>query len=131
MRQESVQPRRRTPLQRVGCGCAVLVWLVFLLVPCFMITLATQGQITVALSDVPEHELRFWLVMDARERGIGVSLPTISQTSETGVCVQTTVQYLLWMGRGEPTVFCDCFERETADQPWGMISTAMQSCPAR
>ncbi len=58
-------PKRRTPLQRVGCGLGLLIWCVLLLMPCFFIVMAVQNEITITFSDVPGHAFRIWLVNEA------------------------------------------------------------------
>ncbi|MFN8527055.1 MAG: hypothetical protein U0670_24995 [Anaerolineae bacterium] len=119
----------RRPRRRLGCIFALALWFVCALVPCLGITLATQGEFTVSLGSFPDQQLRVWLVSEAQERGIGYSLPTISQSGENAVCVQTDVRYLLWAGSGDTSVFCDCYARESTAASWSLTTTQSGACP--
>lgn len=123
--------RRRGPLGRLGCALGLLVWLVLILSPCLVFTLATQGEITVTVGGAPGQSARLWLVMEANERGLGLSLPT-AQTSAEGdaVCVQTDVRYLLWQGQAESVSYCECYRRAADEAPWDFVTTIEGSCTA-
>ena len=69
----------RSPLRRLGCGCALLFWFLLLLSPCVFIVLATQGQITFSQGDLPGQELRIWLIQEAKEQGLGISTTSVLQ----------------------------------------------------
>ncbi len=126
--QVSVVPRKASMLRRMLRVVGVLMVFVLALTPCFAITLATQGEIVIALGSAPDQEMRFWLVMDAYQRGIGYSTPAITTTGELALCVQTNVNYALWVGRSEPTVFCDCYARADAESAWSLTSTRGDVC---
>lgn len=122
-------PKRRTPLQRLGCAFGLLVWLLVLLTPCFLIVLAAQNEIAITLSDVPGHALRIWLVNEAEERGIAISRPNlVSQSDASQVCLQTRIDFVLWMGRGNPASYCECFTRESSNSLWQFVSTQQGNC---
>ena len=121
-------PSGRSPLRRLGCGCALLIWFLVLLSPCFIIVLATQGQITISQGDLPGQEVRIWLVQEANERGVGISSTSSYDHSNGEICVQTVVTYVLWQGLGEPATYCDCYERVGEDSDWSLVSTTPGAC---
>lgn len=111
-------PRRAGPLRRLGCGLALLLWLGVLLLPCLFFTLATQEQITVRTGSLPEQELRLWVQMDADNRGMVVSNGSVTRQTDTLLCIETTVNYLLWQGEEVPSQYCTCYERANAAGDW-------------
>lgn len=125
-----VPPKRRSPLQRVGCSVALVLWFTLLLVPCFCFLLATQEEITIPQGGAPGQAIRIWLIMEAEERGLGISSTSAQQTSDNALCVETTTRFVLWMGRGESQVSCECYERNNDDVPWSAISVGNQACTA-
>lgn len=126
---ETPQPKtRRTPLQRLGCVVVLLVWLVMALIPCFAITLATQQEVIIPLGNAPTQQLRFWLVMNANQRGIGVANPSVMQANENALCVETTYNFHLWMGSAESGVSCDCYQCDAQDSAWRLMTTANSVC---
>lgn len=122
-------PRRRSPLGRLGCGCALAVWFLLILTPCALGILATQGEITVNLGSAPGQQLRVWLIMEPDERGIGVSSPArVTTSGDTGMCMQTDVRYLLWEGEAESVSYCECYERASADASWVFVPSEPDAC---
>ena len=115
-------------MRRILRIAGVLVFLIFLITPCFFITLATQGEIVIGLGSVPGQEMRIWLVMDADQRGIGYSTPSVIAQSDQAVCVQTNVSYALWEGEADAAVFCDCYARADANSAWELTSTNTNVC---
>lgn len=122
-------PARRKPLRRVGCAIGLLLWAVIMISPCFLITLATQGQIIVTLGNAPDQQARIWLLSEARERGIGISWPSAryAQDQKT-VCVQTNTQFILWAGSGQPATYCACYIRDNDREAWTPLATTNESC---
>jgi hypothetical protein len=103
---------RRGPLYRLGCVLGVLVWLVLLLVPCMFITLAARGEITFDTGALPDQRFRMWLIMEARQRGIGIEWPSVHAVDEQE-CLQVDVRFLLWTGAAqEPVSYCQCYTRQ-------------------
>jgi hypothetical protein len=121
-------PYRLTRRDKVIRAVGIALVLVCLLIPCGAITLATQGEIVFALGSAPGQELRVWLVMEAFERGLGISTPNVVSSTDTLVCVQTDVHYALWVGRAEATVFCDCYVRADSGSVWSLTSTSAELC---
>lgn len=120
---------RRHPLRRAGCAIGLLLWAVFMIAPCFLCVLATQGQITISLGSAPDQQARIWLLNEAHERGIGISWPSArySQDEKT-VCVQTDTRFVLWAGTGQPATYCECFIRANTDAVWTTNPTSNKSC---
>lgn len=121
-------PPRGSRLRRWGCIAAVIVWFVILLTPCFCLTLASQGEISVRLGDIPGQSLRIWLLSESHERGIGISRPSIVASSTAGqMCLQTDVSFVLWAGSQDATTYCECFA-QSANSTWDTVSNTQGSC---
>lgn len=106
-------PPKRSLIRRLGCGFALVLWALLLLSPCILITLAVRGEITFDTGSAPEQRFRMWLIMEPRERGIGISNGWIAH-NENSMCVQTDVRFFLWQGAAESVSFCNCYDdRET------------------
>lgn len=119
---------KRSPQRRIGCGVLLVIWFVILLTPCFLITLASQNEILITFSDVPGHQARIWLVMEADQRGVGLSSPSLFTPNADTRCVQTDTRFLLWAGRANPSVYCACEQRTSAAAPWLAADSDMQPC---
>lgn len=116
-----------TKARRFGCFVLILIWFVLLLLPCFLIMLATQSEISIQVGNVPGQVIRIWLIEGAKERGIAISRPSIVLNAVTNAtCVQTDTSFLLWMGRGEATQFCDCYKQVT--DTWTLIGSHSGIC---
>jgi hypothetical protein len=121
-------PPRRSPIRRAGCIAGLILWFLILLTPCFLIVLATQGEITITTGGAPGQQTRIWLVSEADQRGIVLSTASVRQPSENALCVQTNVRFFLWAGEAEPTTYCECYERVSSGDPWELASTASGVC---
>jgi hypothetical protein len=120
----AIKPRSR--LRRLGCGIGLVIWALFLLFPCLAIALISQGEIAVQLGNVPGQSFRIWLIQDATERGIGLVRPSVHTDAKTNVCLQTDTSFLLWMGKGEPASYCECYTHDGDN--WKSVSSAQGSC---
>ena len=109
--------RPRTPLQRIGCGILLIFWFALLLVPCGLLFLAVQQEIIIPQGDVPGAQTRIWLIMEARQRGIGISTASVQQEGLTA-CVQTDARFLLWSGQSDPLQYCECYQQADSDAAW-------------
>lgn len=122
------QPARRSPLRRAGCIIGLVLWFLLLLAPCGLFYLATQGEIILTLNESPPQILRIWLVMEAQQRGVGFSRPTVfaDEASQT-VCIQTEVSFLLWQGQGDDlaSTYCDCYAQNDG---WVLARTDEGAC---
>jgi len=122
--------KRRGVIRRTGCFVGLAIWFILLLTPCFCLVLASQGEITINLGDVPGQSLRIWMVNEARSRGIAIARPTLYMIGDgDSVCLQTDVSFVLWMGQGDAIHYCDCYLR--GDNEWVLTSTASGDCSAR
>ncbi|MBA3870016.1 MAG: hypothetical protein H0X30_12790 [Anaerolineae bacterium] len=119
-----IKPRSR--LRRIGCGFGLVIWLVLLLFPCVAIALVSQGEITVQLGSVPGQNLRIWLIQDATQRGVGIARPSVHTDNSTNVCLQTDTSFLMWMGKGASTSYCECYAHEGDN--WKSVSSTQGTC---
>lgn len=127
--ENSPSPPPRSRIRRLGCIVLLVVWFAILLLPCFMIALAVQREIVITQGDIPGQQIRFWLIMETRNRGIGISSASVIGDAETDVCVQTTVNYVLWQGtENETSVYCECFTRDPSEAGWSLTSTRIGEC---
>ena len=116
----------RSRLRRIGCGIGIVLWLLLLLFPCVAIALVSQGEITAQLGDVPGQNLRIWLIQDATQRGIGIARPSVHTDSNANVCLQTDTSFLMWMGKGASTSYCECYAHDGGN--WKSVSSTQGTC---
>ena len=121
------QRPRRSPLARLGCGVALVIWGLLLLTPCFFITLAVRGEISLDTGPAPEQRLRIWLIMEADERGLGIST-TSSVPQADLTCIQTDVRFVLWEGEAEPVSYCHCYEHPPDSDTWNLQAVTSNTC---
>ncbi len=95
---------------------------------CFAITLATQGEITIPTGNAPDQVLRIWLVMEARQRGVGISRAAAEYVSADAVAVRTTVSYMLWQGEGESAEYCLYYTRANSQSEWALTDDLLNLC---
>ncbi len=108
--QPQVMVVRRPWYRRVGCLIALLIWLMVMLLPCFFLALAFQQEIVITQGDAPNQVLRIWLINEVRDRGFGISSTSVHPgLQNSGVCVQTDVRFILWVGDSPPTSYCECY----------------------
>jgi hypothetical protein len=91
--------RRRSPLRTCGCLVALLVWLVILVIfPCGFVTLLVEKEIRFSLSDLPDNELRLFLLNSEEVRALGLQRPDIYSGGEDEgeYCILITTSYLAW-----------------------------------
>lgn len=105
-------------LRRFGCGILIVIWIGVLLLPCAFVTLLVEKEITLSRSDIPGDEYRLFLLEEPDQRGIGFSRTKTYSGDRGGdtVCLLTDVDYLLWEGSGEGSVYCNCYEK--LDSAW-------------
>lgn len=125
--------RKRNPLRRLGCMILLILWFMFLLLPLFLFIMAVQREITIAhAGDIPEsyqHPLfQVQLVMEEDYRGLRIVNATLHNGTDTNICVQTNVRYVLWEGEGEPATFCRCYERDKLESEWALLSQNLEAC---
>lgn len=124
-----VVQKPRGPLRRLGCSAAVVLWFIILLTPCLCIVLATQGEIAIRLGDLPGQSLRVWLLNESRQRGLGLSRPSLhAGEHERQTCIQTDVSFALWVGIAEAATYCECYTRPEDTNQWELMSSQQAPC---
>lgn len=120
---------------KIGCALGLVIWFSILLTPCAMFWLASGNSLIIHHGSVPDPEshplLEIGLFMDADNSGFKIIRSQITTGDDTGICMQTTVNYLLWQSSetGNPdAVFCDCYLRDESESPWQLDSTTMTAC---
>jgi len=129
-----VEKQRRRPLRRIGCGLLVVVWFFVLLLPLGLFILAVNEEITISrgggIPDAHEHpRLQVSLVMEVDYRGLRITDTILREDTDTRLCIQTNIRFLLWEGEGDPATFCDCYTRDTAVADWQLEATFADVCP--
>ncbi len=109
---------------------ALMIWFLLLLTPCACFYFSVQQELTIPLGSAPGQAVRVWLVMESRARGLGFSIGQVASETPTELCVQTTNGYLLWSGRGEDAIFCECYTRPDSRQPWSYVGSTQDTCAA-
>jgi len=113
-------------LRRLGCGLLLMLWFLLLLTPCLFIVLITQHEIVLAHSDIPEDDLRVWLIQEADQRGFAISNSRRVSAPNDEVCTLTDVRFFLWKGKGDPNHYCSCYVRR-ADR-WSSVAEGDEAC---
>lgn len=135
---EEIQPQpKRSLLSRLGCGFLLVIWFVVLMTPCALLYLASNGEIRIGHTDIPDaHEhprLSIELVTEVDSRGLRIVNSSVvdNMPDDNALCVQTNVRFLLWRTseNNQDTLYCDCYERDTADAEWIFNQTMPEMCP--
>ncbi|MDK3161491.1 hypothetical protein QPK87_33800 [Kamptonema cortianum] len=121
---------RRSPMRRLGCTVLLIFWFGLLMIPCVLLLLATNREISIPQGGLPGQEIRIWLIMEADQRGLGVSSTSVISRGENEVCMTTAMNFLLWAGREDPLSYCECFERSGTDQAWIPMEMSADACSA-
>jgi len=125
--QPSIPVRPRSRIRRLGCGIALVLWILLLLFPCLAVVLISQGEIAIQLGNIPGQSFRVWLIQDAKERGLGIARPSVHSSAEgANVCLQTDTSFILWMGSGPPSSYCECYTHSSDN--WTSTGTTQGSC---
>jgi hypothetical protein len=134
--------RRSAYAKRFGCGAAVLIWVLIMLIPLALFILAVQGEITVSHGNrVPEPDahplLQVRILSEVRNAGIVITTSSVASQSteadESRACMLTHVRYLLWEGEGQNASYCDCYVRpadSTSNNDWSYSGTSQNTCEA-
>lgn len=125
---ETTEKPRRSPLRRAGCIAALVIWFAILLLPCFLIVLATQQEIVISTGGAPGQQLRLWLISEADERGLALSTASVQQSDANNICVETNVRFLLWAGNSDPLSYCECYQRASDAESWSLTSSDGAAC---
>ena len=124
--QQQDMPKRPSRIRRLGCWLGIGIWFILLLLPCIAILLISQGEIAIQTGDLPGQSFRLWLIQDSKNRGVAIANPSVSSSTDGKTCMQTTTSFLLWMGSGDPSSYCECYTRTESN--WELESTVQGSC---
>ncbi len=119
-------------VRRVGCGALVILWFLFLLTPCFVIVLATQGEIVLTHSDLPGHAFRVWSISERGLRGIAFSTARRVSAENDISCTVADVRFLMWEVSAEfaesvrPSHQCSCYARQ--GNLWNSVAEGQEAC---
>ena len=116
----------RRVLRRIGCGVLIVLWFVILLLPCFAVVLATQHEIVLAHSDIPDDNFHVWLIQEARQRGIAISNSSRVDGANGAICTVTDGRFLMWQGQADPWHYCSCYTHQ--DNNWSSIAEGDEAC---
>jgi hypothetical protein len=132
-RRNPVLPMPRTRRGKILFALGLILWFSVLMLPCGLFWFASGGEIILHHANIPEpvtHPLlQIGTVMNSQESGMQITTSYITTQTDTDMCVQTNVSYLLWKSRSENpnTSFCDCYQRE--NESWLATSTTSGNCP--
>jgi hypothetical protein len=123
----SARPRWIRISRRFGCVLLLVGWFLFLLLPCAVLYLAMQGSIDLKYSNIPDDELRIWVISATTTRGLGISNVQRSLTSDGLICLSTNASFYIWQGKASPAShFCECYT-QTGDQ-YALTLTGDAAC---
>lgn len=130
---EPEQPRLYTRgevrRKRIWFWLGIAGWVLVLLIPFVFVLLAIRGEVTITLpGDVPDNQLRVWMVMEPRERGVAYSLPSVAARESLEMQIETNVRYLLWEGENENLNFCTVYTRADENTDWAYTESAEGEC---
>jgi hypothetical protein len=91
-----------------------------------MVVLATQKEIILTHSDIPQDDFRVWLIQSAKQRGLGISNSRRVSVSDDSVCTVIDGFFILWEGKGEPSHYCSCYQKQ--DSVWQSRAEGAEAC---
>src|SRR5258707_1210353 len=98
-----------------------------LTLPCIAIVLATQGEIVLAHSDLPNDDFRVWLIQQPRERGIALSNSHRVSGTDGSVCTIIDAHFVLWEGQQVASPhYCSCYKQQ--DGNWNSTAEGDEAC---
>lgn len=106
--------RRGSLLRRCGCLLGIILWMLLLIIlPCGFVTLLVEKEIRFSLSDLPDDELRIFLLNSDETRGIGFQRPDIYSggADEDAYCIITSTHYFVWEGDAQNVKTCNCYQK--------------------
>ncbi|GAB1421819.1 hypothetical protein MASR2M15_20100 [Anaerolineales bacterium] len=101
------------PIKRAGCGFLLIGWFLLLLLPCFLFSLAARGTLGIGHPGLPEPEnhplVQVQLISEIDYRGLALTRSYLSSQTDSNLCIETAVSYLLWEGEGDNALYCECY----------------------
>ncbi len=131
---QPIIPQPQTLPGKIGCGIALFFWFALLMLPCGMVWLASGGEVVIGqnVPDASEHpRFQLRLIADADNTGLQITRSGVASQSESALCLQTQVSYLLWNrddDSDQGVIYCDCYERASADTDWTLTTTETGAC---
>lgn len=96
-------------LRRILYLLVLIIWFVIMTFPFFAVFLASRGEIQLG-HDTQQH-VRIFLIQERNAEGIGIE--RVRPLPDTQTCTQTHVQYIMWAGKGENVIYCQCADTST------------------
>lgn len=138
----TTQPSSRRPILtipttragKVAFGIALVLWFMLLSLPCAMFWFASGNEISIPHGSVPDaydHPLlELGLIMTAENRGLKIKTSSIMSRGDNAVCVQTSLNYILWYSQesNPSTTLCDCYGRISTDKSWSSTTSTAGQC---
>jgi len=87
------------------------LWLAIMFFPCMAFTLSMQQQIE--WGDSEGSHVRIFLLQEREKEGVGVEWKRPSGFNSN--CHKTSINYLMWVGEGDNTAYCQCVDPQTGD----------------
>ncbi len=131
---EIVVATKPHPVKRLGCGILLVAWFTLLMTPCMLFYLASNGEIRIWHSDIPEPDAHprvlVELITEIDYRGLQLTRSFPVNASESAVCVQTDVSFFLWHSIEEnlDSSYCDCYQRDEDNSDWLLNETTIGVC---
>ncbi len=125
---EGPEPEHRTVgvSPAVGCLSTLLVAVVAAGLLLIILSIALRGEARFSKGDL--GEVRFWLIRESANQGLGLSTTRIVAGRESSgvVCIRTSARFLMIRSEREieDVAYCDCYERQ--GEKW----VAAGNCPA-
>jgi len=91
-----------------------------------MVVLASQGEIILQHSNIPEDDFRIRLIQTVSERGLAISNSRRVDTTNGNVCTIIDVRFLLWQGKANPAHYCSCYTWSGLN--WSSIAEGADAC---
>lgn len=108
--------------KRVVIIILVVIWFILIMLPSLAVILASREQIQIG---VGETSLRLFLLQEADVEGLGLEFMRPSSANPN--CIQSTVNYFMWVGESQNIVYCLCQDPQTGN----MLPAIGGSCLAQ
>lgn len=101
-------------VSRWACLPVIIIWIVLFTLPIIGCRLINNGQVQWSVPG--GSQVRLFLLQDSDLEGIGVQ--RTRTRGPGGSCLETSVNYFMWVGESDNSVMCQCAP-ETTDPPNG------------
>lgn len=93
-------------LKRIGYTTLFLFWCVIMLLPTIFFFTLSDGQSV--WGDDPNDQLRIFLMQEVGQEGLGVQWTRPVTDNNDGLCVMTSVRYVMLAGEADNNDSCVC-----------------------